>query len=790
MFTWLHITDLHANGKYSASSEWCTRRADELLEDITNTLSYHNIGALDCIFFTGDLTKSGASEEFYQEPESSTNHFRETVSFFLEELLEKIEQHQGFRPSVYVVPGNHELNFNDLASYAEFSDQYMSMLFDAVSDGNDENSNKIRTKLYSKLWDDSNLTEDARDIIKRMFENYFLWQKKYMPSTVKHGLVPGDFSHTHEVERNGSNFKVGVCGLNTAYSQLSLNYPNGEKFDEKKAKLFLNPAQITGVTGANKTDWCSKHDFNILLAHHPLSQYVWRYNDDIHQLISNRFDVLLSGHKHISSYVRSADPVTGYINYTGMSLKDKEFRFFDKPILITGYSIGVVEQHPRSGQLVSRMLPRIKMDTTPGSCFTTDPFGLTEPNGCWTKQYLLEKNHQQAEQEIFGELPGNWDGYQLKAESQENMGWIDNLSISPDSKHRIKTFVDYTKASKAGASMYGCRTVDASIYGKKGTRFGSNGLRVITIDGDSGFSTLWRKSYTQVLKRMNQKKALKNSNVKKDLLLRLSFIEDLISHIPEAGLQDDSIVPNIIALPRFSLGIAAETLLKKDEKVIGATDRIKAKISEKNIIVLPGTYLDNETLHEVMPLWIDSEPISRTGKLVDGHANLRNTLNDEGVSIPKNATLRIYKFNGIHMVVLPGYSSLDFSVVSSLIKHQFDTIPDGKHTGSWIVYCPQLENSDSHEWRSYIAKFSLYIGALFVVPKSVDGYVSTFLYYRGIDITPRDSKTIGGVVMADPHKFTGNILDISLEEVDGTGLAINESSDIRSLKSELASAYR
>ncbi|UUY08009.1 hypothetical protein LRS11_19705 [Pseudomonas sp. J452] len=111
-----------------------------------------------------------------------------------------------------------------------------------------------------------------------------------LPS-LTHGEIPGDIS----TEINFQGRSVGIVGLNSAWLQLC----DGDY----KERLHVDPRQLMAVTSGAPDEWCSNHDFNLLVTHHPQewlhpsSLSSWR--SEIY--IPSRFDSHLFGHMHESN---------------------------------------------------------------------------------------------------------------------------------------------------------------------------------------------------------------------------------------------------------------------------------------------------------------------------------------------------------------------------------------------------------------------------------------------------------------------------------------------------------
>ncbi len=96
--SWLHLSDW--NHKYPISGDRKKKKKGLLkdIEKITNSL-----GAVDFILFSGDITNSGAKEEF---DEVKT------------ELIDPIQKQLGTTIPIYCVPGNHDIQRGEIGLIA------------------------------------------------------------------------------------------------------------------------------------------------------------------------------------------------------------------------------------------------------------------------------------------------------------------------------------------------------------------------------------------------------------------------------------------------------------------------------------------------------------------------------------------------------------------------------------------------------------------------------------------------------------------------------------------------
>lgn len=253
----LHLSDLHF-GLNQQDWMWPTFRT-QFFEDLRNL--HERSGPWDLVIFSGDLTQRGSVAEFDKLTEQLSalwTHFKTL----------------GSNPKLIVVPGNHDL--------ARPSD------LDPIG------------RVMTQWWSDAMVRDDffkSADSVYRVavtgwFHNYVDWCERLakvvpMVSTTQ-GLLPGDFSTT--VEKGG--LRLGVVGLNSAW----LQHAGGDFFE----RLCVHPRQLMAVTAHDPDGWCAKHDFRLLVTHHPVD---WLHRESQKDWAAEitppgRFDAHLFGHMH------------------------------------------------------------------------------------------------------------------------------------------------------------------------------------------------------------------------------------------------------------------------------------------------------------------------------------------------------------------------------------------------------------------------------------------------------------------------------------------------------------
>jgi hypothetical protein len=264
-FSWLHLSDFHS-GMAGANHFWPTFEG-QFFKDLRQM---HELsGPWDAIFFTGDLAQSGKADEYNR------------LTDFLGRLYSSLKQF-GSNPTLYVVPGNHDLMRPDADSAV------VKVLSQWSKDAN----------LREKFWNDPAC--EYRQSINQAFANYTSWLTTLpfnRPADLNPGAIPGDFAST-EVYRG---LNVGVVGLNSAFLQLT-----GRDY---RRKLTLDVQQMTSVfSPTSSAEWLARVDLAFLLTHHPPA---WLKESDQSEFFAEinppgRFVAHLFGHEHAHDHSTTA----------------------------------------------------------------------------------------------------------------------------------------------------------------------------------------------------------------------------------------------------------------------------------------------------------------------------------------------------------------------------------------------------------------------------------------------------------------------------------------------------
>jgi UDP-2,3-diacylglucosamine pyrophosphatase LpxH len=244
MKTILHLSDLHLSDKVSPGFSHI--KASEMLKclikDIKELSRSKNID-IDTIFFTGDMTFSGTSEQFSKFDE-----------VFLEPLLESLCLE---RSSVYFTPGNHDVDRNGV-----------NKLEQMFRNSDDEES-------ISEYFNQINIG----DVDWKRLNGYFEYEKRHVqdaPNCIGRGKLISCYKITN---------KIYILCINSAWLAQD---------DKDQEKLRITKHQIEFIQRLRIPP-----DAKILaLTHHPLDWLEKNDREKFSSFIEKRVNILFFGHMH------------------------------------------------------------------------------------------------------------------------------------------------------------------------------------------------------------------------------------------------------------------------------------------------------------------------------------------------------------------------------------------------------------------------------------------------------------------------------------------------------------
>ena len=253
---WIHLSDLHFG---LDKEKWLWPRFKHILFADLKKLT-DEVDQWDLVFFTGDLTQTGAKEEF------------ELLNRELTELWALLEKNKK-APQLCVIPGNHDLVRPDPKAPVS---KALKLLWSQDSG------------VRQEFW--QNAASDYRTTIQEAFRNYIDWHSKcpvpLLPATA--GIIPGDFLGVFEK----GPYRIGIAGLNSTFLQLESG--------DYKGTLDLHVSQLNQPCGGDITKWINSHTISILLTHQPPSwlseQSLGHFKQEIYP--PGRFFAQYCGHQH------------------------------------------------------------------------------------------------------------------------------------------------------------------------------------------------------------------------------------------------------------------------------------------------------------------------------------------------------------------------------------------------------------------------------------------------------------------------------------------------------------
>ena len=242
--TWLHLSDWHQGGK--EFDREVVR--DKLLEDLEKREDISpDLATIDFIIFSGDVAKSAKPEEYQAAKE---------------ELFDRILKVTGLSPDkLFIVPGNHDLNRDDLEDLPPALSKPLGSNVDVQKWLDDERKRKILLGPFHAFSD---------------FVTAITGQNK--PDYANVRIIPiGDK-------------KIALLGLNSAW-MCGRNRDSDGKVDDERHVLVGEPQIHRSLMQI------SKADVRIAILHHPFEWLAKFDRDRIESRLMSETDFILRGHQ-------------------------------------------------------------------------------------------------------------------------------------------------------------------------------------------------------------------------------------------------------------------------------------------------------------------------------------------------------------------------------------------------------------------------------------------------------------------------------------------------------------
>lgn len=233
----LHISDFH----YKTGTKFIVRQQQAIQHFIKSGKIEEEI---DLIIFSGDLVNNGENSE----------DFNEAYNMLIQPLLDYCNIDES---RVFICPGNHDVNRKEVLN------SIVTVLDSMTSD------EKLNEFLKEKDYQYSlKATENYNKFIEKKIGN------------IHDSFNPMFTTHKRLIDQT----QIGIVSINSAWRSVGKNDNNNLLFPTDKLHEAL------GFLGAT--------DFNILLLHHPLSDFREFNSSNLEDIIHKNFNLVLTGHIH------------------------------------------------------------------------------------------------------------------------------------------------------------------------------------------------------------------------------------------------------------------------------------------------------------------------------------------------------------------------------------------------------------------------------------------------------------------------------------------------------------
>ena len=390
--SWLHLSDWHH--KYPISRDR-KRKRTQLLKDIERITG--SLGELDFILFSGDITHSGAKEEFNEVKA---------------ELINPIRAQVGSSIPMYCIPGNHDIQWSEIANIAA------------------PIKNQLANLKSPESWYDFNNTVSEPAIVRELnkpFSNYFDFLSDLG--------CPSDRSKLHSVHKiEKGGIKLGLMCINTAWNSARFNLQHREPPPDATPRLWdygllrITEAQLQGAI-----DELGPVDLGLLMMHHPLHWIDEFERAKLEHMLFDSCHVIIHGHEHRPNTSRMSSAFGDLVfipagaTYTAPTPED--------PNYTSAYNITTIDTETFVGTVRHRIWADVKGRWEPDERFWLD--GESQFLLARKKDYDLKRAHKaiiNAQKQYIGALGNRPIKY------QEISIRHDEISVGAEKfiKHRFK----------------------------------------------------------------------------------------------------------------------------------------------------------------------------------------------------------------------------------------------------------------------------------------------------------------------------------------------------------------
>jgi predicted phosphodiesterase len=312
--TWLHLSDLHIRGPFEGSHHDLWEDSfGKLIDDIETCVEKFELTA-DAVFFTGDITFSGAPREFERA----------------EQVLDRILEAAGLpeqRGKLFVVPGNHDVYWKDVSNLCRRQrDEWVESEGDYREIEELLGNPKERAIFAKGLTNYANFFHDYRDDDDWM--ELFEAGKDYYVEKVQ----------------VGDEHSIAVVGLNSALCSYK---------GHDQGRLFIGKSTVVRALTREVEEKVPGASLRFILVHHPL---YWLAEVEIRELtpiLAECCNMILHGHLHYSqSYLLKTPDRILNSWATGSS--------FESSWSVNAYNFGQLDPGTGKGRIIMRVRdPRV-----------------------------------------------------------------------------------------------------------------------------------------------------------------------------------------------------------------------------------------------------------------------------------------------------------------------------------------------------------------------------------------------------------------------------------------------
>ncbi|MDX8126680.1 metallophosphoesterase [Methylomonas sp. OY6] len=307
--TWLHISDIH----FHPNTEWRDNSTRDNLITYLQTMFVDDPSLRpDLIFCTGDIA--------FGETRSSqlADQYNQAKEFF-SKLLTVCGQEGKPLPDrrLFVVPGNHDVNRNNINNDAQET-------LNRWAEDASAHINKINQRF-------NDCSPEFKDAVKRLDE-YALFVKEYLPHQ-----TDNDGRHSYSQIVDIDDLKVGLAGFNSAWS---CSGPEDDRAIWLAAEYQFNQADLP----------IKNADIRIGLIHHPVDWLNTADRDIATRRISTDFHFWLHGHVHNQWLDPGQNHITFAAGAVGAEVSEEFGINLVQIDLSTGKGVTYLHEHRRGGK--------------------------------------------------------------------------------------------------------------------------------------------------------------------------------------------------------------------------------------------------------------------------------------------------------------------------------------------------------------------------------------------------------------------------------------------------------